>query len=457
MSMRSLTPINTRKRSSGTVLIVVMWIVLVLAGLALVFGRAMRVEILASANHVAAVQADAVARGALQFLILQVDGTDGTFDPDDSTSNEAVQVGEGFFWILNPALSDDDAYAYGIRGEASRINMNSATTDMLLKLPGMTTELAGAIVDWRDTDSEVSPGGAESEYYLLLSDPYYCKNAPFETVEEFLLVKGASAELLFGEDANRNGVLDPNENDASESEPADNRDGRLDRGASHFLTVYTREPNRSSSGEHRINVNDVRAEGLSELLRSVVPEERFFQVMDRVRGGLPFRNVLDFYSRTQLTLDEFRKIADRLTTSGQRTLVGLVNINTAPRQVLLCLPGIEESDVDALISKRNSPDTNLTSVAWVAEVLSSEKARAVGDVITTRSFQFSADIIAVSRNGRAFRRYRAVVDARTSPPRVLYWKDLTHLGWPLAPEILTATRSGRSHMERAGLKTVGAR
>ena len=75
---------------------------------------------------------------------------------------------------------------------------------MLLKLPDMTTELAASIVDWRDGDSEVSPGGAESEYYLLLSDPYYCKNGPFETIEEFLLIKGASSELLFGE------VCDPN-------------------------------------------------------------------------------------------------------------------------------------------------------------------------------------------------------------------------------------------------------
>jgi len=444
-------------RSRGTVLILTMWIVLILAGLVLVFGRAMRVEVSASANHVAALQAEAVAQGALRFLVSQVDGTDGNYVPDAGTSFEAVPVGDGFFWMLNPAVDDDRNYFFGIRDEASRINLNSASTDMLLKLPGMTAELAAAVVDWRDTDDEVSPGGAEGEYYLLLSDPYYCKNAPFETVDELLLVKEGSLELLHGEDANRNGFLDANENDADDADPPDNRDGHLDRGLRDYLTVYSREPNLSSSGEARINVNDVGARGLSGLLRGVVGEDRYFQLMDRVRGGRPFRNILDFRIRTGLTASEFGQIADRLTTTRERTLTGLINVNTAPREVLLCLPGLEESDVDALMTKRSAPDTDLTTIAWVADVLSPEKARLVGDVITTRSFQFSADILGVSGSGRAFRRYRAVVDARTSPPRVLYWEEVTHLGWPLAPEILAEMRAGRSPAGRGSFETVGAR
>ena len=440
--MLSVIVVPGKKRSSGTVLIVAMWIVLVLAGLVLVFGRAMRVEVAASANHVAGLQAGAVAQAALQFVLSKADRTEGDDEPDLDAPCEAVQVGDGFFWILNPSLDDDRTCSFGIRDEASRISLNSATTDILLKLPGMTAELAASIADWRDGDSDVTPGGAENEYYLLLSDPRYCKNAPLETVEELLLIKGASSQLLFGEDANQSGVLDPNENDASDSDPPDNRDGRLDRGVFDYLTVYSREPNQSSSGEARANVNDVNSRELSGLLRGVVPEDRFFQLMDRVRGGRPFRNVLDFYFRTGITSSEFIQIADQLTSIRERNLVGLVNVNTAPRQVLLCLPGLEENDVDALLARRQAPGTDLTNVAWVADVLPREKAIAVGDVITTRSFQFSADIVAVSGNGRAFRRYRAVVDARTSPPRVLYWKDLTHLGWPLAPEVLASLRAG---------------
>ncbi len=164
--------------------------------------------------------------------------------------------------------------------------------------------------------------------------------------------------------------------------------------------------------------------------------------MDRVRAGRPFRNILDFYYRTGLTMEEFQPIADRLTTSRDEELVGLINVNTAPRQVLLCLPELDESDVDALIERRMETGADLSSVAWVADALPAEKGIAIGGHITVRSFQYSADIVSVSGDGRAYKRYRVVVDARSSPPRVLYRKDLTHLGWPLAPEIITALRTG---------------
>ena len=112
----------------------------------------------------------------------------------------------------------------------------------------MTAELAASIIDWRDEDSEISPGGAEDEYYLLLSEPYNCKNSELETVDEILLIKGASEELLYGEDTNLNGILDDNENDGDLSDPDDNRNGRLDTGFYDYVTVYSVEENVDSEG-----------------------------------------------------------------------------------------------------------------------------------------------------------------------------------------------------------------
>jgi len=48
----------------------------------------------------------------------------------------------------------------------------------------------------------------------------------------------------------------------------------------------------------------------------------------------------------------------------------------------------------------------------------------------------------VPSSGRAFKRCRVVVDARTSPPKIVYRQSLTHLGWPLSPDILATLRSG---------------
>ncbi len=437
----NIQSITKNRNVNGTVLIVTIWIVLALAGLVLVFARYIRVEAIASANYVASVQAEAAAYGAVQFIIAQLNSDEESSTLESENPYEQMQVGEGYFWLLRSNLADDTSYDFGITDESSKINLNLAPSEMLLKLPGMTAELAAAIIDWRDEDSEIWPGGAESEYYLLLDEPYYCKNSPLETVEEVLLLRGASPEILYGEDMNRNGVLNYNENDAAESEPADNRDGRLDRGFYDYVTVYSSEENVSQSGEERINVNG--GSELSELIRQVVTDDRYYQIMENIRSVRQYENILQFYFVSGLTYDEFEQIADRLTTTDEQYITGRVNVNLASREVLLCLPGLVESDVDALIDKRTSSDVNLESIAWVAEALEPEKAVAIGSYITVAaSSRYSADIVSTSDNGRAYRRYRAVLDMQNEPPSIIYWKELTHLGWPLDTEIISTLRSG---------------
>ncbi len=87
--------------------------------------------------------------------------------------------------------------------------------------------------------------------------------------------------------------------------------------------------------------------------------------------------------------------------------------------------------------------TDLYNPWWVAQVLSRSKAIAIGGMITTRTSRYSADIVSVSGDGRAFRRCRVIFDAQ-STPKILHRQDLTHLGWPLAPEILDGLRHGKT-------------
>jgi len=438
----------------GTVLIAAMWIALVLAGLVLVFGRSMRVAALSAANRRAAMEAEWIARGALAFLLAETDGTDGTTEPGVDIAMEAVEVGAGYFWLLRPNPEDDAVPAFGIRDEAGKINVNEADVGMLAMLPGMTDELAAAVADWRDPDG-AGDGGAGSEHYLLLAPPYLCKSGPLETVEELLLLKGATMAILFGEDANRNGLLDANENDGDDGRPSDNRDGRLDRGVWDFVTTCTSEANTPAAAD-AVDVNSTGTTRLSSLLQEVVSSERLFTVVTQVRSNRPYASVLDFYARSGLTAAEFARIAGQLTVGDRARQAGLVNLRTAPKQALLCLPGMEETDADALIAKRTkSSAADLSTLAWVAEALPAQKAGAIGGWVTLRSFQYSADIVALSGDGRAFKRFRAVVDARSSPPRVLSWQDLTGLGWPLPREIIDAVRRGEKPPPVGGLTFSG--
>jgi hypothetical protein len=119
----------------------------------------------------------------------------------------------------------------------------------------------------------------------------------------------------------------------------------------------------------------------------------------------------------------------------------------ACKEVLMCLPGLEEKDVDDLIAYRTTNTSasgeEPNSVAWVTEVLTQTKAVGIGRYITVRSNQYSADIIALSGNGRAYKRYKAVFDTQKTTPRVVYWRQITHFGWPLDSEIVATLRKGK--------------
>ena len=363
---------------------------LVLAGLVLIMARAMRVEGERSANGMAAAQAAAIEDGAIQYVMSCVDGLKGVVPVETDTPCEAVFVGDGVFWILRPSSDDDRTYSFGITDESSKLNLNTATMTMLQRLPGMTDEFAASIIDWRDADSDVTASGAESEYYLRLTDPYECKNGLLETVEELFLIRGVTKDILFGQDVNRNGVIDPGESASPFSGTFSSSGSQLNRGIINFVTVYSIQPAAAGSSSSKSG-------GGSK------------------SGG---------------------------TTTAAQT--GLINIITAPKEVLLCLPGLDESDVSSLIAKRTASGTDLTTVMWIVDALPRQKAMGLTRYITAKTYQFSADIVSLPASGRAFKRCRVVIDSRTSPAKVVYWQDLTSLGWPLPQEIITALRSGVS-------------
>jgi len=169
-----------------------------------------------------------------------------------------------------------DTLRYGVTPEASKLNLNTAEESelerLLLKLlldMGVENapELLATLFDWIDEDDETRPGGAENDYYVTLDSPYRAKNGPLATLEELLFVKGWNAALLYGEDTNRNGILDPNENDGSASPPVyDNGDGILQRGIAPYVTVWTTEPTADGQGRTaRVDLNTAPAVVLAAL------------------------------------------------------------------------------------------------------------------------------------------------------------------------------------------------
>jgi len=88
-----------------------------------------------------------------------------------------------------------------------------------------------------------------------------------------------------------------------------------------------------------------------------------------------------------------------------------------------------------MVAYRQANPDKLTSIAWVRNVLDAAQIRQLGDRITVRSYQFSADIAAVGRHGRGYRRVRFIFDTTEGTPRIVYRQDLSHLGWALGPDV----------------------
>ena len=438
----------------GSVLIVVLIICLGLVSLTLVFGHAMLMAYRGTDNDIAGREANQAIEGAAryaQYIIMS--GTLGVMPDRTTYQNEAVPVGDAQFWFIGRPGDNDpiDKPIFGLIDEASKLNINSATIDMLEALPGMTTDLAAAILDWRDADETPNPnGGAESETYMLSQPPYRAKDAPFESTEELALVNGADMPTLYGQDTNFNGILDPSEsgtNGASSASPAsapvasgtNGNVGNSYSGVLEYLTAFSREPNTRSDGSKRVNVSTgaTQNQRLTALLSGTFGAARAAQIARALGTSRP-KSTLEFFIRSHMTEDEFNQIADDVTVSSASYIVGLVNVNTASPTVLACIPGIGVDSAASLVAARAALASPPTSVAWVASVLKPAAAFQAGPYLTVKSYQFTADAAAVGHNGRGYRRTLFIIDNTGALPRIVYRRNMAQLGWALGDDVRQA-------------------
>ncbi len=266
-----------RDARRGTVLILVLVVVAMLTLGAYTFSEIMVTEAEATGMYGRQAESRAFAESGIEHAAAVLGYPEG--DDDLNTYHNPGRYqgvllrdsenarGRGMFGIVAPLEGDASATGirFGLVDESGRININqllqfgleeAETREILMYLPDMTEEVADAILDWVDDDEEPRLYGAESDYYSALDPPYSAKNAKFESVDELLQVAGVTPEFLYGEDTNRNGLLDPNEDDGDQSPPFDNADGALNPGWAAYLTVDSRELNLRSDGSPKIYVNE---------------------------------------------------------------------------------------------------------------------------------------------------------------------------------------------------------
>jgi DNA uptake protein ComE-like DNA-binding protein len=446
----------SKQMNRGFVLIVVLWVMVVLGLIGLAFHGTTRLNTHMTRNLLETTRAGALADSGIQRAIaaLRQDEDQNTYDSlkDIWINNEAafgeVEIAQGFFSLIYDDLETDDHLTYGCIDEESKLNLNTATEEMLRALPGINQGRAAAILDWRDEDDQPRPQGAEDGYYLSLPRPYKARNGSFETLEELLMVRGINDKIFYGEDLNRNGVLDRIENDGSTHFPNDNEDGILDRGISRYLTVYSYEKNVDGDGEKRLNINKASEDEFKQRLGSYLSDDEIKGIIQYRKDsgeGSAFNTIGDLLDakvgdatgerrgrrsegsgKKILTEEKFKQICDSITVNGNDVIPGRINVNTAPEVVLKAVfRGKDGTLAKQIISRRTSegPFENLGGLLDV-KGLDTSTFKRVCPFLCVRSNVFSVRSVGYQLNSRAMVVVEAVVDRGSTPYRIRYYRHV---------------------------------
>lgn len=254
----------------GVALVLVIWIMVILVALVGEFSYSMRTEMKITRNFKEEEEAYQLALAGVEQAKIELlsvkdlrtayinendvlvffDETD-TYDTEEEESERSNKLGRGNF-------------EYRIIDEDGKININTAKAEQLRLLfldSGVDAvevdTIVDSILDWRDENSLHRLNGAEEDYYTSLERPYSCKDGPFSTIEELLLVKGMTPEIYFGS-AHDN--VKPEDEEEEEEETY--------RGVAGYLTV---------KGSELININTAQLPVLEATLGAVVADNIMIQ------------------------------------------------------------------------------------------------------------------------------------------------------------------------------------
>ncbi len=397
-------------------------------------------------------------------------------------------------------------FRFGMSNESAKLNLAvlpqwdqaepGAAREALMALPEMSQSIADAILDWIDSDTTPRQFGAESSYYAGLKVPYGPRNAEPTSLEELLLVRDVTRELLFGADENFNYQIDPGEQSTASS-------GVLSAGGasavpwSELLTVFSAEKNLNPNGDPKIDLNDRDLSSLHDKLEKVAGADfakfvilcRQFRIASRpsrraqsvslgemevdlsVGGRYRFTSVLDLLDATvEIRLNDaartrqavrsplrssrqvFREtlptLLDYVSIGSASVIRGRINLQEAPEKVLLAVPGMTEGLARRIKTQRqmasSSDDQARRHPTWLLAdgLVDLEQMKKLLPYVTCGGDVYRGQVVGFFDEQGPVSRCEVVIDATSSPARQVYYKDLRLLGRGFSIDALRGTTAG---------------
>jgi DNA uptake protein ComE-like DNA-binding protein len=297
--------------------------------------------------------------------------------------------------------------------------------------------VATAIVNWRGGDNTTA--ASETQYYEGQRPPYEPRLAAYQTVRELLMVRGVTSDSLLGRDTHQNGLLAAAEgSDFAYPGYVDS----ADLGWAGILTVNSSVQNLNAAGDDRVNIQSADETALSAI-HGVTPP--IAHAIVSYRGQHQFQSIADLLdvtppqNRNQRGVDVgggqsgnsvisenlFMDIADSLTTTDTgQSLNGVVNVNTAGLDVLVCLPGVSRELAQSIISHRQSGGfyTSIGELLKLPE-MSRDTFRQIAPLITARSETYRILCEGKINSTGVRQRIQAIVHIGLGSQQILSWRE----------------------------------
>ena len=315
---------NFEINNRGVALILVLWIILLLMVIVMEFSSAMRVEVNAARNFKDEIDCYFYAQSGFERAVAELIKKLSLRTAKEETGEEKkpwradqrkveLKMGKGKVAVV-------------ISNERGKYDLNTIPDNLLRNLVsslGVGEKerdiITDSILDWRDKNDLHRINGAEDDYYESLPNPYPCKDGPFDTIEELMLVRGVTPSIFYGSYV------------TSEGKEGEEKKTVWQKGLVDLVTVY------SHSG--RVDVNTAPREvlmsipGLGQEGAEKIIEARLDKPLKNINA---VRQVLgnEIYTRVFRYLTLSSSMIYSITSTGsipdsgvQRRVKGIVRIN----------------------------------------------------------------------------------------------------------------------------------
>ncbi len=197
-------------RKSGSALVVVLWIIMIIALIVSAFSFEMQLEARIITLQRKRFKADQLALAGVEMAKAMLafkeekTTTEEKIVYEDPYLNEAVKIADALPIVYSELLGDGEI-TIKIDYEEGRRNIKKLTPGewkMLFEQAGIPNTswdtMLDCLTDWQDENDLHQLNGAESDDPFYKKRGYECKNAPVDTVEELLLIKNWGKEVLYG-------------------------------------------------------------------------------------------------------------------------------------------------------------------------------------------------------------------------------------------------------------------